>query len=164
MFPFLPADFDERYYQAAPTDQQLPIPLGEQTVTHLAKWMCLGVAGKFGSAQYKSMLEIPGVGEVSAAAVRAIEDEDMQRGPAIALAKAALEGHPGLLSAFASVSAEHLQGTTPPRCVPGHCALPANQANALASVRPSLPSATRTKAAAFTPPAQPCYWAIGHRR
>lgn len=33
VFPFLPMDFDERYYQAAPVDQQLPIPLGEQTVT-----------------------------------------------------------------------------------------------------------------------------------
>jgi hypothetical protein len=26
VFPFLPADFDERYYQAAPEDQQLPVP------------------------------------------------------------------------------------------------------------------------------------------
>lgn len=26
VFPFLPKDFDERYYQAAPEDQQLPIP------------------------------------------------------------------------------------------------------------------------------------------
>lgn len=33
VFPFLPSDFDERYYQAAPTDQQLPIPTGEQLVT-----------------------------------------------------------------------------------------------------------------------------------
>lgn len=31
--PFLPADFDEQYYQAAPLDQQLPKPLGEQLVT-----------------------------------------------------------------------------------------------------------------------------------
>ncbi|HTV78594.1 MAG TPA: DUF2169 domain-containing protein, partial [Steroidobacteraceae bacterium] len=31
-FPFLPADFDEQYYQSAPLDQQLPRPLGEQTV------------------------------------------------------------------------------------------------------------------------------------
>lgn len=31
-FPFLPADFDEQYYQAAPLDQQLPVPLGEQRV------------------------------------------------------------------------------------------------------------------------------------
>lgn len=28
VFPFLPADFDERYYQAAPADQQIPIPDG----------------------------------------------------------------------------------------------------------------------------------------
>lgn len=33
--PFLPADFDERYYQAAPADQQLPMPIGEQAVTLL---------------------------------------------------------------------------------------------------------------------------------
>jgi hypothetical protein len=26
VFPFLPADFDERYYQAAPEDQQVPVP------------------------------------------------------------------------------------------------------------------------------------------
>ncbi len=32
VFPFLPADFDEQYYQAAPLDQQLPIPLREQQV------------------------------------------------------------------------------------------------------------------------------------
>ncbi len=28
VFPFLPRDFDERYYQAAPEDQQVPIPKG----------------------------------------------------------------------------------------------------------------------------------------
>ena len=33
IFPFLPADFDEQYYQAAPLDQQLPLPVGEQEVT-----------------------------------------------------------------------------------------------------------------------------------
>ncbi len=33
IFPFLPPDFDERYYQAAPEDQQLPIPPGEQQVS-----------------------------------------------------------------------------------------------------------------------------------
>ena len=27
-FPFLPPDFDERYYQAAPQDQHLPVPIG----------------------------------------------------------------------------------------------------------------------------------------
>jgi hypothetical protein len=31
--PFLPADFDEQYYQCAPADQQLALPRGEQTVT-----------------------------------------------------------------------------------------------------------------------------------
>jgi hypothetical protein len=35
VFPFLPQDFDERYYQCTPADQQLPIPLGEQPVTLL---------------------------------------------------------------------------------------------------------------------------------
>lgn len=35
VLPFLPADFDERYYQSAPLDQQLPKPLGEQAVTLL---------------------------------------------------------------------------------------------------------------------------------
>lgn len=32
-FPFLPADFDEQYYQSAPLDQQIALPLGEQLVT-----------------------------------------------------------------------------------------------------------------------------------
>ena len=32
-FPFLPSDFDEQYYQAAPLDQQLPLPPGEQLVS-----------------------------------------------------------------------------------------------------------------------------------
>lgn len=31
-FPFLPPDFDERYYQAAPLDQQLPFPVGGQEI------------------------------------------------------------------------------------------------------------------------------------
>ncbi|MEP5761902.1 MAG: DUF2169 domain-containing protein [Litoreibacter sp.] len=33
VFPFLPADFDPRYYQAAPQDQQLPYPQGGEAVT-----------------------------------------------------------------------------------------------------------------------------------
>jgi hypothetical protein len=33
VFPFLPADFDDQYYQSAPLDQQLLLPLGEQIVT-----------------------------------------------------------------------------------------------------------------------------------
>lgn len=32
-FPFLPPDFDEQYYQAAPADQQLPLPAGEMQVS-----------------------------------------------------------------------------------------------------------------------------------
>lgn len=32
-FPFLPPDFDEQYYQAAPLDQQLPLPAGEMRVS-----------------------------------------------------------------------------------------------------------------------------------
>ena len=35
IFPFLPRNFDERYYQAAPADQQLPLPVGEQRVVLL---------------------------------------------------------------------------------------------------------------------------------
>ena len=32
VFPFLPKDFDERYYQAAPEDQQVPMPKGPMEV------------------------------------------------------------------------------------------------------------------------------------
>jgi hypothetical protein len=32
-FPFLPADFDDQYYQSAPLDQQLPPLAGDKTVT-----------------------------------------------------------------------------------------------------------------------------------
>jgi hypothetical protein len=32
-FPFLPLDFDDQYYQAAPMDQQLPFPVGGQEVS-----------------------------------------------------------------------------------------------------------------------------------
>jgi hypothetical protein len=32
VFPFLPPDFDEAYYQAAPSDQQMPYPRGGETV------------------------------------------------------------------------------------------------------------------------------------
>jgi len=35
VFPFLPADFDEQYYQAAPLDQQINGPVGGQEVTLL---------------------------------------------------------------------------------------------------------------------------------
>lgn len=35
VFPFLPADFDDAYYQAAPTDQQMPYPKGGEDVVLL---------------------------------------------------------------------------------------------------------------------------------
>jgi hypothetical protein len=35
VFPFLPADFDERYHQAAPPDQQVPHPTGGELVALL---------------------------------------------------------------------------------------------------------------------------------
>ena len=35
VFPFLPKDFDALYYQAAPADQQLALPVGEQRVVLL---------------------------------------------------------------------------------------------------------------------------------
>jgi hypothetical protein len=31
-FPFLPPDFDEQYYQSAPLDQQIPIPVGGEEI------------------------------------------------------------------------------------------------------------------------------------
>jgi hypothetical protein len=33
VFPLLPADFDERYYQCAPLDQQMPFPRGGEIIT-----------------------------------------------------------------------------------------------------------------------------------
>jgi hypothetical protein len=33
IFPLLPHDFDERYYQCAPRDQQMPYPQGGETIT-----------------------------------------------------------------------------------------------------------------------------------
>ncbi len=41
-FPFLPKDFDERYYQASPVDQQIPIPKGPTEVV-LSGFMVDGV-------------------------------------------------------------------------------------------------------------------------
>ena len=35
VFPFLPADFDDRYHQAAPEDQQIPYPSGDEDVVLL---------------------------------------------------------------------------------------------------------------------------------
>jgi hypothetical protein len=35
IFPFLPADFDERYYQSAPPDQQIDFPNGGEAIVLL---------------------------------------------------------------------------------------------------------------------------------
>ena len=72
----------------------------------------LAVAGEFGSSLCEAALENPGVGEVFAAAVRAIEEKDERRlDKLFALAGAVVEAQPGLISAFGWVSANYLQGT-----------------------------------------------------
>jgi len=72
----------------------------------------LAVAGEFGSSLCEAALETPGVGEVFAATVRAIEEKDERRlGKLFALLGAVPEAQPGLISAFGWVSAPYLQGT-----------------------------------------------------
>jgi uncharacterized protein (TIGR02270 family) len=72
----------------------------------------LAVAGEFGSNLCEAALETPGVGEVFAATVRAIEEKDERRlDKLFALAGAVPDAQPGLISAFGWVSAYHLQGT-----------------------------------------------------
>ena len=72
----------------------------------------LAVAGEFGSSLCGAALENPGVGEVFAAAVRAIEEKDERRlDKLFALVGAVPEAQPGLISAFGWVSANYLQGT-----------------------------------------------------
>lgn len=72
----------------------------------------LAVAGEFGTRLCQAALETPGVGEVFAAGVRAIEDKDTQGlARLLAIAQALPEGERGLLSAFGWVSASLLQGT-----------------------------------------------------
>lgn len=72
----------------------------------------LAVAGELGSGLCEAALENPGVGEVFAAAVRAIEEKDERRlDKLFALAGAVPEAQPGLISAFGWVSANCLQGT-----------------------------------------------------
>jgi uncharacterized protein (TIGR02270 family) len=71
----------------------------------------LAVAGEFGSQLGEAALETPGVGEVFAAAVRAIEENDQRRlDKLFALVGAVPEAQPGLISAFGWVSAPNLQG------------------------------------------------------
>ena len=72
----------------------------------------LAVAGEFGSSLCEAALENPGVGEVFATAVRAIEEKDERRlDKLFALVGAVVEAQPGLISAFGWVSANYLQGT-----------------------------------------------------
>ena len=73
----------------------------------------LAVAGEFGWKLCEAALETPGVGEVFAATVRAIEDKNLPGlDKLLALAEAVPGSQPGLLSAFGWVSAQFLQGTT----------------------------------------------------
>jgi uncharacterized protein (TIGR02270 family) len=72
----------------------------------------LAVAGEYGSKLCMAALETPGVGEVFAATVRAIEEKDapwLDR--LFALAEAVPESQRGLISAFGWVSSHDLQGT-----------------------------------------------------
>jgi uncharacterized protein (TIGR02270 family) len=72
----------------------------------------LAVAGEYGANLSMAALETPGVGEVFAAAVRAIEDKDAQRLDRLfAVVEAVPEAQAGLTSAFGWVSSQYLQGT-----------------------------------------------------
>lgn len=72
----------------------------------------LAVAGDYGANLSMAALEKPGVGEVFAAAVRAIEDKDAQRLDRLfAVVEAVPEALAGLTSAFGWVSSQYLQGT-----------------------------------------------------
>jgi uncharacterized protein (TIGR02270 family) len=72
----------------------------------------LAVAGEFGSSVCEAALENPGVGELFAATVRAIEEKDERRlDKLFALVSAVPKAQPGLISAFGWVSANYLQGT-----------------------------------------------------
>lgn len=72
----------------------------------------LAVAGEYGSSVCESALGSPGMGEVFAATVRAIEEKDELRlDKLFALAIAVPAAQPGLISAFGWASASHLQGT-----------------------------------------------------
>ena len=72
----------------------------------------LAVAGEFGWKLCEAALERPGVGEVFAAAVRAIEDKNSPRlEKLLALAETVPESQRGLVSAFGWVSAQFLKDT-----------------------------------------------------
>ena len=81
----------------------------------------LAVAGKFGWNLCVAALENPGVGEVFAATVRAIEDSNADGlNKLLALAEAVPASQPGLLSAFGWVSSQFLQGTIKDLLVASH--------------------------------------------
>jgi uncharacterized protein (TIGR02270 family) len=72
----------------------------------------LAVAGEFGWKLCESALENPGVGEVFAATVRAIEEKNAAGiDKLLALAEAVPESQAGLISAFGWVSAQFMKGT-----------------------------------------------------
>ncbi len=72
----------------------------------------LAVAGEYGSNVCEAALESPGVGEVFAAAVRAIMEKDERRlDKLFALTGAVPKAQPALISAFGWVSAPYLEGT-----------------------------------------------------
>ena len=72
----------------------------------------LAVASEFGWELCEAALETPGVGEMFAATVRAIEDRNSAGlDQLLALAQAVPESQPGLISAFGWVSGQFLQGT-----------------------------------------------------
>ena len=83
--------------------------LDDRIVAHLDG---LAVAGGFGWKLCEAALEKPGVGEVFAATVRAIEEKNAAGiDKLVALAEAVPESHPGLISAFGWVSAQFMKGT-----------------------------------------------------
>ena len=72
----------------------------------------LAVAGEYGSNVCEAALESPDIGEVFAAAVRAIVEKDERRVDKLfALVGAVPKAQPGLISAFGWVSAPYLEGT-----------------------------------------------------
>jgi hypothetical protein len=86
-------------------------------MTHSVHLDGLAAAGEFGSNLCETAVEKPGVGEVFAATVRAIEEKDERRlDKLFALAGAVPDAQPGLISAFGWVSAYHPRRGPAPGC------------------------------------------------
>jgi uncharacterized protein (TIGR02270 family) len=82
--------------------------LDERIAAHLD---ALALAGESGRMACTATLANPGVGEVFAATVRCLEDEDAEGlYKLLALAEAVPQAQPGFVSAFGWVSAQHLHG------------------------------------------------------